>query len=191
MACEAKQTAQGEVETVIAATLTAQPTPNVQHMVETACAATQTVMAPLTEPTTEPLTKTAAFISFHGRYITAMGEEDGWALGQERELGDCGWFTQYHLQDGKIALLTCHNRYVTAPVANVPDLGWVVRQEPELVDCGKFILRDLGHDRVAFESCIESFFTAADDSWDPRWHWLIIAQTRNLDTWEMFAVVHP
>jgi len=56
-----------------------------------------------------------SFRSYHGRYVTARGEDDGWALRQDTELGECGRFIQHHLANGRVALETCYGRYVTAP----------------------------------------------------------------------------
>ena len=71
---------------------------------------------PLLLPANTPTSK-IALKSYHGRYVTALGEGEGWSLKQndDAEPGDCGWFTQYHLADGKIALLTCHGRYRHGP----------------------------------------------------------------------------
>jgi hypothetical protein len=43
-------------------------------------------------------------MSFHGRYVTALGAGSGWLLRQEQDLGDRGWFTLEHLDDGTVAL---------------------------------------------------------------------------------------
>ena len=54
-------------------------------------------------------------MSFHGRYVTAMGGGGGWLLRQEQNLSPCGWFTLQHLGNGKVSLMTCPDRYITAP----------------------------------------------------------------------------
>lgn len=59
-------------------------------------------------------TREVAFRSVHGQYVTAMGEDDAWTLGQKTEPGPCGWFTLHHLANGKVALVACHDRYVTS-----------------------------------------------------------------------------
>jgi hypothetical protein len=128
-----------------------------------------------------------AFKSFHGRYVTAMGQEDSWGLTQDTELSDCGWFTLHHLTNGKISLVTCHDRYVTAPEAGTERLDWMLGQQAELDDCGQFDLYELGNNRVAFRTCAGRFFTAGNDTWDPPWS--VGAATEILLDWEIFAVV--
>jgi hypothetical protein len=131
------------------------------------------------------------FKSHHGQYVTAMGAGDGWSLKQEPELDNCGRFTQHHLANGKIALVTCYDRYVTAPDNGTTRWDWMLGQESELGKCGQFDLYDLGSDRVAFRTCAGKFFTAGDGGWPPGLEWSIIAETDNMDAWEIFTVLQP
>lgn len=130
-----------------------------------------------------------AFKSSHGRYVIAMEEDDAWALRQGTELSDCGWFTLHYRANGKIALETCHGRYVTAPETGTTRWDWRLGQESKLSECGQFDLYDLGSDRVAIKTCAERFFTAGDGNWPPPLQWLVIAETYNLEAWEIFIVL--
>jgi hypothetical protein len=163
VAHETQLTATVEIQTAVAATLTSVP-----------------IMPPPIE---------VAFKSSHGRYITALGEADGWALRQEAELSDCGWFTQHHLANGKIALETCHGRYITAPQTGAQRLDWMLGQTSELSGCGQFDLYDLGDDRVAFKTCAGNFSTAGDGDWPPPLQWSVVAETDVLLDWEIFTVL--
>ena len=158
---EVRQTADVEIETAVAATVTA--------------AAVQRV----------------AFVSFHGRYVTAMGTEDNWSLRQEPELGECGWFTQRQLDDGKITLETCHGRYVTAPQSGTTRWDWMLGQESELGDCGQFILYDLGRDGVALETCAGKFVTAGDGNWPGELAWTVVGEADDIQDWERFKMLQP
>jgi hypothetical protein len=129
------------------------------------------------------------FKSLHGRYVTAMGEDDGWVLRQETELSECGWFTQHHLANGKIALETCNGRYVTAPESGTERLDWLLGQESKLGECGEFDLYELGSDRVALKTCVGNFVTAGDGYWPPPLQWSVVAETDVLLDWEIFTVV--
>lgn len=162
VATEARQTAVVEIRTAVAAT-------------QTAVVATQDV----------------ALLSVHGQYVTALGEDDEWALGQKTELDPCGKFIQHHLANGKIALETCYGRYVTAPESGTEESDWLLGQDPELSDCGQFDLYDLGRDSVAFRTCAGRFFTPGDYTWDPGLKWKIKAQTDYVDAWEIFTVQQP
>lgn len=121
-----------------------------------------------------PTHETVALISYHGKYVTAIGEDGDWLLRQELELSDCGQFTLQHLDGGEVALVTRHDLYVTASITGPTGLDWALRQEPELGDCGRFILHDLGHHRVAFETCAGRYIAAVDNSWEQElqlvWH---------------------
>jgi hypothetical protein len=130
-----------------------------------------------------------AFKSHHGRYITAMGADDNWALRQEIELSDCGRFTQHYLANGKIALETCYGRYVTAPKSGVTRRDWMLGQESKLGNCGQFDLYELGNDRVAFKTCAGKFFTAGDGGWDPGLEWSVVGETDILLDWEIFTML--
>lgn len=141
-----------------------------------------------TTPTDMPPQK-VALVSFHGRYVTALGESDDWALRQETELSDCGWFSLYLLDNDKIALVTCHDRYVTAPRRGTTRWDWELWQESGLGDCGQFVLRDLGSDEVAFETCAGNFFTAGDHGWGSGLQWSVVAETDNIEAWEHFTIL--
>jgi hypothetical protein len=149
-------------------------------LVETAVPATLTTVA---------ATQEVALLSFHGRYVTALGEDGNWQLKQEPALGACGWFTQYHLENGKIALVTCYNRYVTAPKTGATRWDWMLGQRSELGDCGQFILHDLGPYGVAFETCAGRFFTPGDGNWEGGLAWSLVGETRNIEAWEQFTLL--
>ncbi len=128
-----------------------------------------------------------AFKSFHGRYVTALGADDGWVLRQEAELSDCGWFTQHYLTNGKITLETCYGRYVTAPDNGTTRPDWLLRQASKPGDCGQFDLYDLGNERITLKTCAEKFFTAGDGNWPTDLAWSVVAETDNMDAWEIFT----
>jgi hypothetical protein len=132
-----------------------------------------------------------ALRSFHGRWVTALGEEDGWVLWQETELSPCGQFTRHCLADGKIALQTCHGRYVTAPESGPGRWDWVLGQELELDRCGQFVLHDLGGGEVAIETCAGRFWTAGDGNWSSGLEWAVMAETTDLLDWERFTLLPP
>jgi len=138
---------------------------------------------------TPPAPIKIAIQSFHGRYVTARGENSDWVLGQTPELGDCEWFTQHRLDNGKIALVTCHDRYVTAPITGTVRSDWLLGQELELGDCGQFDLYELGDDRVAFKTCAGNFFTAGDEYWEPPLQWTVVAETDIFGGWEIFTIL--
>lgn len=146
---------------------------------ETAVPATQTAAA---------VTQEIALLSFHGRYVTATGGGSGWLLRQEPGLSPCGWFTLHHLDGGKVALQTCHDRYVTAPETGATEPDWMLWQESELGDCGRFVLHERS-DGVAFETCAGRFFTAGDLSWEPGLEWAVIGKTYDMQSWELFTVL--
>ena len=185
VAQEAQQTAQAGVAAAVAATLTAHPTPDVTATVQSAVKATLVAMGAPTVPVTLPLTSTVILVSSHGRYVTAMA--DG-TLRQTQELTDCGRFTLRRLDDGMVAFKTCQERWVTAPLTAVTDLDWKVTQSPQLGDCGQFALHDLGRARVAFESCSGRWLTAVGDNGEPGLVGYMIAQTYEMNTWEMFTM---
>lgn len=171
---EARQTAQADVGTAVIATLTAAHATQTTHVT----------------PTDTPSPK-IALMSYHGRYVTAMGADDDWSLRQEPELSDCGWFTQHHLDTGEIALVTCHGRYVTAPRRGTTRWDWMLWQESALGDCGQFVLHDLASDEVAFETCSGRFVTAGDGYWEAGLAWSLIGQTHDIEPWERFTVLRP
>ena len=172
VATEVWQTAKVEIEAAVAAT-------------QTSVAATQTVQV---TPTDTPSPR-VALMSFHGRYVTAVGEDDGWVLRLETELSDCGMFTQYHLDNGRIALVTCYGRYVTAPRRGTTRWDWELWQESGLGDCGQFTLHDQGSDGVAFETCAGRFVTAGDANWPGGLAWSLVGETYTIEAWERFTVL--
>jgi len=129
---------------------------------------------------------TVALLTHHGRYVTAMDVCP--LLKQEPNLRDCGRFILQHLADGKVALVTCHNKYVTAPKTGTTDWDWALRQEPELSDCGRFTLQDLGGGKLAFETCAHRYFTALDGNRPLETQWLIIAAAPQVGDWERFTL---
>ena len=132
-----------------------------------------------------------AFRSHHGRYVTAMGDGDDWAIRQEPKVGDCAWFTQHHLTNGKITLETCYGKYVVAPETGFERQDWMLRQESRPGKCGQFDLYDLGGNRVAFKTCAGRFFTAGDGNWLPGLEWSVVGETDYMDSWEIFTVLEP
>ncbi len=133
----------------------------------------------------------AALVSFHDLYVIAKGKDDGWVLKQEPRLDDpCGWFTLSRQANGKVALLTCYDRYVTAARTGITRPDWLLRQEPTLSDCGQFDLLELPNDEVALVSCAGRYFTAGNDTW-PGLEWLVVAETRQMLDWERFKLLPP
>lgn len=164
------------------------------ELIDTPVAETLTAM-PITRtaqatPTATPAPK-VALVSFHGRYVTALGEDDAWALKQEPELRECGMFTPYDLDNGKIALLTCHGRYVTAPRRGTTRWDWALWQDSALGDCGQFVPHDMEGDEVAFETCAGQFLTAGDGSWGSGLAWMVVAETDRIEDWEHFTLLQP
>jgi hypothetical protein len=155
--------------------------PTAQAEVAAAVEATLTARAPITLP----LTSTVILVSSHGRYVTAMA--DG-TLRQTQELADCGRFTLRRLDDGAVALKTCQDRWVTAPLTAVTSLGWKVTQSPSLGNCGEFVLHNLGHNLVAFETCAGRWLTAVGDNGEAGLVGYLIAQTHEMKEWEMFTM---
>jgi hypothetical protein len=151
-----------------------------------------TIVAPT--PTAIPSIE-VAFVSAHDRYVTAEGEDEHFLLRQEPELGECGWFTQQGLHNGKITLKTCYDRYVTAPImANAPLVGaddqdWRIWQQDELGDCGQFTLHDFGN-AVALETCAQRYLTAGDYGWPDELQWAVIGRRDDVLSWEQFTVLH-
>jgi hypothetical protein len=127
--------------------------------------------------------------SFHDRYVTALGGE-GWWLKQEPDLSDCGGFTLRYLDNGKVALVTCYDRYVTAPKTGTRS-DWRLWQESELGDCGQFVLHNLGRDGFAFETCAGHFLTAGDGGWPGELAWAIVGETDTIGGWERFKLQRP
>ena len=51
---------------------------------------------------------------------------------------ECGWFTVLPLSDGKIALKTCHNRYVTSPRTGMK-FGTSSGERMKVMSCDEFL----------------------------------------------------
>jgi hypothetical protein len=154
------------------------------ELIGTAVAETLTAIAVTQTPK-------VALVSFHGRHVTAAGAGGGWLLRQEQDLSDCGWFTLHYLDDGKVALMTCHDRYVTAPKTGATRSDWRLWQESELDDCGQFVLYDLGGDDVALETCAGNVLTAGDGAWPGALAWAVVAETDTILDWERFKMSQP
>jgi hypothetical protein len=163
-----------------------------EELIGTAVAETRTAIAvaKTARVTPTPFPK-VALLSFHGRWVTAIGGGGGWLLRQEPEPSDCGWFTLHHLDNGKVALVTCHDRYVTAPKTGVTRSDWRLWQESELDDCGQFVLYDLGGDHVAVETCAGNILTAGDGGWPGELAWAIVGETDDIKDWERFKMLQP
>jgi hypothetical protein len=130
-----------------------------------------------------------ALQSFHGRYVTALGEGEDWKLSQTTELGDCGWFTLSYLANGKVTLKTCHNRYVTAPASDTETIDWMITQEIKLGRCGQFDLYKLGSDRIALKTCANRFLTAGDGYWPGELAWSVVGEMEDLMDWEKLTML--
>jgi len=146
---------------------------------------------PSPSPTpTATLNPKVVLFSYHDLYVIAMGAADGWVLKQDTHLDNCGWFTLIPQANGKVAILTCFNRYITSPrVGNKPQ-DWILQQEAQLDECGKFTVSDEGDGKYAFKTCAERYFTATDNTWGDL-SWLIVAQTKDLKDWERFFLQPP
>jgi hypothetical protein len=149
------------------------------------------LMATAVPPTLTAIaaTQKVALLSFHGRYVTAMGAGGGWLLRQEPDLSDCGWFTLHHLENGKVTLMTYHGRYVTAPKSGTTRADWLLWQESELDGCGQFVLHDLGRDGVALETCAKRFVTAGDGNWPGELAWSLVGEADTVKEWERFKIL--
>jgi hypothetical protein len=136
-------------------------------------------------------TQKIALTSFHGRCVTALGAGGGWLLTQETDLSDCAKFTLHYLDNGKVALVTCHGRYVTAPKTGTTRSDWRLWQESELGECGQFALYDLGGGDVAVETCTGNVLTAGDGGWPPELAWAVVGETDVIRDWERFKMSQP
>ena len=145
------------------------------------------VLAALLIYTLKPPPK-VALLSFHGQYVTALGEDRGWMLTQEPEVSECGMFTKFDLSKDKIALLSCYGRYVTAPRRGIARSDLALWQDSGLGDCGQFDLVELANGKVAFRTCTGKVFTAGDGGWDPALQWLVVAETKDIRDWEEFTL---
>jgi hypothetical protein len=139
---------------------------------------------------TREATREVVLISFHDRFVTALGGGAGWLLRQESHLSDCGWFSLHFLEDGQVTLKTCHDQYVTAPDSGTTSADWRLFQQPELTDCGRFTLHE-GSDGVALESCVGKYVTAGDAGlgWEGELAWSLVAETDQILAWELFTVL--
>lgn len=131
---------------------------------------------------------TVALLTHHGGYVTALSVCP--FLKQEPYLRDCGRFILQRLPEGKVALVTCHNKYITAPATGVTDQEWALRQESELNECGQFTLHDLGNGKFALETCAHRYWTALDGNRSLEEQWLIIARTDQVWEWEQFTICY-
>jgi hypothetical protein len=126
--------------------------------------------------------------SFHGRYVIAQNGAEGWTLTQKPGFTECGWFNVQYLINGKVALESCHGRYITSPEDGSTRGDWLLSQQTELSDCGQFDMYELGGDRVAFKTCAGNFWTAGDGGWPTELAWSVVAETDYLDAWELFTM---
>lgn len=129
---------------------------------------------------------TVALLTHHGRYVTALSVCP--FLKQELYLRDCGQFTLQRLSDGKVALVTCHNKYITAPATGATDQDWALRQELKLDQCGQFTLHDLRDGKFALETCAHRYWTALDGNRSLKEQWLVTARTDQVLEWERFTI---
>jgi hypothetical protein len=138
-----------------------------------------------------PPPKEVALKSFHGRYVTALGEEDDWVLTQNTELGPCGRFTLHYQANGKIALETCYGWYITAPSGCDTRRDCMLRQKPKRGDAEQFDLYELGNDTIAFRTREGRSFTAGDagQGWEEGLAWSVVAETKILRDWEEFTLL--
>ena len=133
-----------------------------------------------------------ALLSNHDLYVIAKGAADDWVLKQEPKLDEkCSWFKVIPQEKDMVALLTCYNRYVTAPKTGMDRADWVLRQEISLEDCGKFTVHDLGNGEIAIETCTGRYFTAGDGNWPSGLQWLVVAETKEIKDWEKFTLQPP
>ena len=137
-----------------------------------------------------------ALLSYHNRYVTALGQDDGWGLKQvsKSELDKCGKFYLIHLINGKVALLTCYDRFITAPWrpnknwSDYQDEKWLLGQGLGLDDCAQFKLAEQPDGKVAFKTCADMVVTAADSSWPGDMAWSVVADTNEIKDWEEFTL---
>jgi hypothetical protein len=153
--------------------------------------------------TTSRISLQSADPNHEGRYVVAQGKDDNWSLTQRPEPSDCAWFTLYDLGkdalgNRKIALKTCHDRFVTVPRGDPtrPDkrldtrrerMAW---QESRPGDCALFTLEDQGDGTVAFKTCGGRYLTAGDagPGWEPPLEWGIIVENPVVEGWEKYKL---
>ena len=136
-----------------------------------------------------------AIKSYHGRYITALGVDNGWVMTQDPAVGNCGKFTLFELGNNKVALRTCNGRYVTAPTMSNPNLvttqhdpQWQLWQESSLGDCGAFDMIEQPEGKVAFRTCMGMVVTAGDVNWPGEMAWAVVAERAEIKEWEQFTL---
>lgn len=158
------------------------------------------------KPPTLTLTPTPMLVvimTFHGRYVTPMGPDQGWVLRAETmELKkDEGEFTLLCLDDGKVALKTYHGRYVTATrgepwllktetsvLGNSEKFTLVKPETKKELRCPElFRLLEEGDVLIALKTCYDRYVTAMNDQ--PGWDWELRAETTALQDWEKFTLV--
>lgn len=130
----------------------------------------------------------------NGKYVIALEENsDGISyLGQTDNLDDpCSWFSLRRLDSNKVALLSCHNKYVTAPqIGGDAKIDWALYQRRGLSKCGEFSWLELNEGQVALISCAARFVTPGTDiaGWEGA-EWLVIGQVTDLKDWEKLTVL--
>ena len=139
--------------------------------------------------------------SYHERYVSALDDKSGWTLRQKEGQPDkCEKFTLIRRSD-KVALLTCNNRFVTAPrwpnerpVTPQHDKQLQLWQDSRLSDCGLFDVEDQPDDPkrpgdlVAFRTCSGMYVTAGNETWPGEMQWAVVAETDKLNAWETFTL---
>ncbi len=155
--------------------------------------------------------KEVAFLTYHDRYVTAMGDEaarvwDRWVLrAKTKTLSDREKFTLRCLDDDLIVFKTFHRRYVTAFNDEDPR-DWVLRAETRtLSDWEKFIpvnaetkkelscgevlrLLEQGNiENIAFKTHHDRYVTAFNDEGEQDWK--LKAKTKTLSDWEKFTLI--
>jgi hypothetical protein len=159
---------------------------------------TRSVTPTITSSPTTSATATAtlfplvAIKTFHGRYITAMGEEDDLVLRQEIEPDDpCSWFKLTSKSNGKITLWTCKEKYVTAQRIGTTQWDWRLGQDAEPSECAEFSVQMVGESEYAFLTCADHYFTAGDGYWPGSLQWLVITEATTINAWEIFTLEPP
>lgn len=173
-------------------TPTTSPIPSITQTATLTLTPTWTATVTHSPTPTATLYPRAALLTYHGRYVIAKDEVFGWSLRQETRKGDpCAWFTINTLVDGRIAVKTCHERYITAPSTGKERADWLLRQESELIECGMFSVVNLGDGKIALLTCAGRYWTAGDWGWEEGLQWSVVAETQILLDWEMFTLETP
>jgi hypothetical protein len=154
-------------------------------------------------------TPKVAFQTTHGRYVSAMGNDEEWLIiAQAFSIDDYERFTLLCLDDGRVAFQTWHtkdgkNRVVSAMGE---DKDWILMAETNVIDAyEKFTFFDAdtgiqrsclevvesleadGKVRIALYTYHGRFVTAMDGNWDPPW--LLRAETHELGESEKFLMI--